>query len=123
MQEEQLLCILKQMQDVCKLINPKTKHNNPNSKLVYEVLQLSDLAKSNQKDPRKVIKTIADFYNLNWKGNADFMQGGASQQNVGRLTEQGAVGGDAQAEVQLGPDGKNLGQVRVKQGLAHQKQV
>lgn len=73
MQEEQLLCILKQMQYVCKLINQKTKHNNPNSKLVYEVLQLSDLAKSNQKDPRKVIKTIADFYNLNWKGNADFM--------------------------------------------------
>lgn len=73
MQEEQLLCILKQMQDVCKSINKKTKKDNPSSKLVYEVLQFSDLAKSAQKDPRKLIKTIADFYNLNWKGNADFM--------------------------------------------------
>ena len=73
MREEQLLCILKQMQNVCKSINEKTKTANPSSKLVYEVLQLSDLAKNAQNNPRKLIKAIADFYNLNWKGNADFM--------------------------------------------------
>lgn len=91
MEREQLLEMLEQLSIVCQQINHNITQNNPDSKLVYEVLQLSDLAKPdeykpiyktlqffglpipNKPDPRKIVQTVSDFYNNNWTGNRDFM--------------------------------------------------
>lgn len=68
MEKEKFFRILKEMHMVCEEVNEELKETDPNSKLRYEVLQFSDLAR----DWDSVYK-IADFYNNNWLGNKDFM--------------------------------------------------
>lgn len=68
MEREQFLTILRELNKVCKEVNREQRTKNPNSKVVYEVLQYSDLALK-----WCSVYDIADFYNQNWLGNADFM--------------------------------------------------
>lgn len=68
MEKEKFLRILKEMQKVCEEVNEKMKKSNPETKLRYEVLQFSDLARKWDS-----VYKIADFYNNNWLGNKDFM--------------------------------------------------
>lgn len=68
MEREKFLRILKELRDVCDEVNSETKKEDPNNKVIYEVLQFSDLA--NKWDS---VFNIADFYNHNWLGNIDFM--------------------------------------------------
>ena len=73
MERTQLLEMLKQLYLICQQINADINKKDAENKLVYEVLQFSDIAKPSPSDPRKIVKTVADFYNSNWCGNADFM--------------------------------------------------
>ena len=68
MEKERFKKILNEMNKVCIQINEKTKKEEPENKLRYEVLQFSNLAKKWDS-----VYKIADFYNKNWLGNKDFM--------------------------------------------------
>lgn len=68
MKREQFLTILRELNTVCKQVNMEQRQSNPDNKVVYEVLQYSDLALK-----WCSVYDIANFYNQNWLGNADFM--------------------------------------------------
>lgn len=68
MEKEKLLMILNELNKVCEEVNKANRIQNKNNKVQYEVLQFSDLAKKWDSAYQ-----VADFYNDNWLGNADFM--------------------------------------------------
>lgn len=68
MKKEQFIKILKEIDYICKSVNEEIISKNPKSKLRYEVLQFSEIAKKWNSTYK-----IADFYNQNWRGNVDFM--------------------------------------------------
>lgn len=68
MQKEQFLRVLKEMDDICKSVNEEIISKNPQSKLRFEVLQFSNISRR-----WNSVHRIANFYNQNWMGNADFM--------------------------------------------------
>ncbi len=67
MERERFLTILRELQDVCMEVNSELA-GTENGKVIYEVLQFSDLARNWDS-----VYNIADFYNHNWLGNVDFM--------------------------------------------------
>lgn len=77
MEKEKFYSILREMRLVCNQVNDELKRENPNSKVVYEVFQLSDL----YKDWDSMYK-LAEFYNENWTGNVDFMHIPDLQQTI-----------------------------------------
>lgn len=64
MERTKFLSILKTLQNICNQVNLE----NSDNEVIYEVLQFSRLAKS-----WKSVYEVANFYNHNWIGNADFM--------------------------------------------------
>lgn len=64
MEREKFLTILKELKKICEEVNKE----NANSKVIYEVLQFSDLARKWDS-----VYNITEFYNYNWLGNVDFM--------------------------------------------------
>ncbi len=68
MDREKFLQILRSMNKVCQEVNQNLTQENPENKLRYEVLQLSDIAKRWDS-----VYRIAEFYNYNWLGNRDYM--------------------------------------------------
>jgi len=68
MEREKFLIILRELRKVCEEVNQGLIEENPDNKVIYEVLQFSDLAKK-----WNSVFNIADFYNHNWLGNVDFM--------------------------------------------------
>lgn len=67
MERERFLTILRELRSVCEEVNEELA-GTENGKVVYEVLQFSDLARNWDS-----VYNIADFYNHNWLGNVDFM--------------------------------------------------
>lgn len=68
MERIKFLSILRELRNECRRVNEENDALDPENEVVYEVFQLSDLA-----EKRDNVYTIADFYNQNWLGNADFM--------------------------------------------------
>ena len=68
MERMKFLSILRELRNECRRVNEENDLMNPNNEVIYEVLQLSDLAEKWDN-----VANIADFYNNNWIGNADFM--------------------------------------------------
>lgn len=68
MERQKLKDILTKMYFECKKVNSEMKSKDPENKLIYEVLQFSDLAQR-----WDIVHKIADFYNRHWYGNKDFM--------------------------------------------------
>lgn len=64
MEKRKFLSILNKLQNICNQVNDE----EPYSDVIYEVLQFSKLANSWDS-----VYRIANFYNHNWLGNADFM--------------------------------------------------
>ena len=64
MEREKFLSILRELRLVCDEVNKE----NSNSEISYELLQFSDLARKWDS-----VYKVANFYNHNWLGNADFM--------------------------------------------------
>lgn len=64
MEREQFFTILKRLYMECDKVNQK----DPESEIIYEVLQFSDLAKR-----VNIVREVAEFYDTNWTGNKDFM--------------------------------------------------
>lgn len=64
MEREKFLAILRELRDVCEYTNKEDEE----SKVIYEVLQFSELSKK-----WNSVHNIANFYNHNWLGNVDFM--------------------------------------------------
>ncbi len=64
MEREKFITILKSLNGICEEVNKESE----NSKVVYEVLQFSDLARKWDS-----VYNITEFYNYNWLGNIDFM--------------------------------------------------
>lgn len=64
MEREQFFTILKRLYIECDKVNKK----DPESEIIYEVLQFSDLAKK-----ADIVREVAEFYDENWTGNRDFM--------------------------------------------------
>ena len=67
MERKRFLTILRELQNVCEEVNEELA-GTENGKVIYEVLQFSDLARKWDS-----VYNIADFYNHNWLGNVDFM--------------------------------------------------
>lgn len=67
MERQRFLTILKELQKVCNEVT-KEAEMTENHKVVYEVLQFSELARRWDS-----VYNITDFYNYNWLGNVDFM--------------------------------------------------
>ena len=68
MEKMKFLSILRELRNECRRVNEENDLVDPDNEVVYEVLQLSDLAEKWDN-----VVNIADFYNNNWLGNADFM--------------------------------------------------
>lgn len=68
MKKEQFIRILQQFYKACEEVNKENKKSNLDNKVIYEVLQFSEIAKE-----WDTLYKVADFYNYNWTGNADFM--------------------------------------------------
>ena len=68
MERIKFLSILRELRNVCRRVNEENDKLDPNNEVIYEVLQLSDLSEKWDN-----VYNIADFYNSNWLGNADFM--------------------------------------------------
>lgn len=68
MNREQLHETLIAINQICEDLNKEIIAQDPNSKLRFEVLQFSDIAKNND-----IVYKITEFYNQNWTGNKDFM--------------------------------------------------
>ena len=68
MERERFLRILECMNNTCREVNEEILRETPDSKVIYEVLQFSDIARN-----WNSVHRIADFYNYNWQGNIDFM--------------------------------------------------
>ena len=68
MNKEQLHETLLAINQTCEDLNKEIIAQNPNSKLRFEVLQFSDIAKN-----KDIVYKITEFYNQNWTGNKDFM--------------------------------------------------
>ena len=68
MENRQFLKMLEVFHRTCEEVNNENRINNPDSNVIYEVLQFSELAKK-----WTTLYDVADFYNYNWRGNIDFM--------------------------------------------------
>ena len=68
MEKVEFLSILRELRNECKRVNGENLEKDPNCEVIYEVLQLSDLSEKFGN-----VYDIANFYNINWQGNKDFM--------------------------------------------------
>lgn len=68
MERKKFLAVLDELRIACEEANEADMKNNEQVGVVYEILQYSELA--HQID---IVHKIADFYNQNWQGNADFV--------------------------------------------------
>lgn len=65
---------------ICQQVNTEEPKNQDGNRVIYEVMQLSELVRKSEADGSSEILTtdhylsqIADFYNENWLGNKDYM--------------------------------------------------
>ena len=68
MEREKFLSILRELRNECRKVNKENNLKDPSNEVEYEVFQLSDLA-----GMQDAVYHIAEFYNVNWQGNRDFM--------------------------------------------------
>lgn len=71
---------LQAMNKICKQVNSEESQNQDGNRVIYEVMQMSELVRRSETDGSckrpttdQYLSQIADFYNQNWLGNKDYM--------------------------------------------------